>query len=165
MLKYRSKIKKDKAYSLGSRYVAEWQIYVPRGRVNAAYFNIYLTTGETEQFILTQPIPVVELQIVRNHLAKQKGEAEWEVEWLYNAGSIDWLALGLTDPNEVVRSYTDKFITLVQGREDEFAKKMEEAKTKRAAARELKKKEKEEAQRVIDLQELNNMEVIESIVS
>lgn len=141
MLKYRSKIKKDKAYNLGSKYVAEWKIYVPRGRVNAAYFNIYLTTGETDQFILTQPIPVVELQIVRNHLAKQKGEAEWEVEWLYNAGSIDWLALGLTDPEKIVRDNTDKFISLVQGREDEFAKKMEEAKLRRAASKEAKKKE------------------------
>ena len=141
MLKYRSKIKKDKAYSLGSKYVAEWKIYVPRGRVNAAYFNIYLTTGETDQFILTQPIPVVELQIVRNHLAKQKGEAEWEVEWLYNAGSVDWLALGLTDPEKIVRDNTDRFISLVQGREDEFAKKMEEAKLRRAASKEAKKKE------------------------
>jgi len=141
MLKYRSKIKKDKAYNLGSKYVAEWKIYVPRGRVNAAYFNIYLTTGETDQFILTQPIPVVELQIVRNHLAKQKGEAEWEVEWLYNAGSVDWLALGLTDPEKIVRDNTDRFISLVQGREDEFAKKMEEAKLRRAASKEAKKKE------------------------
>ena len=144
MLKYRSKIKKDKAYNLGSKYVAEWKIYVPRGRVNAAYFNIYLTTGETDQFILTQPIPVVELQIVRNHLAKQKGEAEWEVEWLYNAGSVDWLALGLTDPEKIVRDNTDRFISLVQGREDEFAKKMEEAKVRRAAAKEAKKKELED---------------------
>jgi len=144
MLKYRSKIKKDKAYNLGSKYVAEWKIYVPRGRVNAAYFNIYLTTGETDQFILTQPIPVVELQIVRNHLAKQKGEAEWEVEWLYNAGSVDWLALGLTDPEKIVRDNTDRFISLVQGREDEFAKKMEEAKLRRAASKEAKKKELED---------------------
>lgn len=144
MLKKRSKIKKSNAYVLGGGYVAEWKIYVPRGSVNAAYFNIYCVEAETESFYKTNARPVVELQIVRNHLAKARGEEEWEVDWLYNGDNTDWVALGLTDPQEIVRSSTEKFIALAVRREEEFKAKQEEAKEKRKVTREARKKAEQE---------------------
>lgn len=143
MLKHRSKIKKVNAQLLNDGLVVEHKIYVPRGQVNTSFFHIYKIEGETEAYYKVEPVPLVELQITRNHLAKKRGEAEWSYETLYNADADStWVALGALDPDALIREYTTSFIKLIQTREEDFQKKME-ARKELMAARQAEKKLKE----------------------
>ena len=129
MLKHRSKIRKDRAQVLGSGYIVEYQVYVPRGQVNTSFFNIFKIENETDAFYKVESVPVLELQIVRNHLAKARGENEWSFDFLYNADADrTCLALGMTDPNQLVREYTERFIKIIQTREEDYKAKMEKRK-------------------------------------
>ena len=126
MLKHRSRIKKATARTLSDGYIVEHKVYVPRGQVNTSFFNVYRVTGETDSFYITEPIPLVELQIVRNHLAKARGEEEWSFDFLYNADQDKvWVALGITDPDSWLRQYTESFIKIIQTREEDYKLKME----------------------------------------
>ena len=129
MLKYRTKIKKENAHTLGKGFVVEHKVYVPRGQVNTSFFNVYKISGETEKFIQVEPVPLVEMQIIRNHLAKLRGEDEWSFDFLYNADqSKAWIALGITDPDEFLRENTKTFVDIIKHREDDYKKKIENRK-------------------------------------
>ena len=139
MLKHKSKIKKVTARILSEGYIVEHKVYVPRGQVNTSFFNVFKVTGETDNFYLTESVPLVELQIVRNHLAKARGEQEWSFDFLYNAdGDRVWIALGITDPDSWLRQYTQVFINIIQNREEDYKKKMENRKVMMAERRKAK---------------------------
>lgn len=141
MLKHRSRIKKQNAKMLGSELVVEYKIYIPRGQVNTSFFNVYKLIGETDNFLIVEPVPLIELQIVRNHLAKKRGENEWEFEFMYNASEDrNWVAHGMFDPNEIVKRHTESFIKVIQTREEDYQKKVEARKEKMKAKREEKKR-------------------------
>jgi len=140
MLKYRSKIKKQNAQTLGAGFVVEHKVYVPRGQVNTSFFNVYKISGETSQYYLVEPIPLVEMQIVRNHLAKQRGEDEWSFDFLYNADqSKAWIAFGITDPDNFLRENTKLFVNIIKNREEDYKQKMENRKKLMAKRNEIKK--------------------------
>ena len=126
MLKHKSKIKKSTARLLCSGYLVEWKVYVPRGQVNTSFFNVYKVISESDCFYMTETVPLVEMQIVRNHLAKARGETEWSFDFLYNADQDKvWVALGITDPDSWLRQYTESFIKIIQTREEDYKLKME----------------------------------------
>ena len=142
-LKYRSKISKAKAVMLGSMFVVEHKVYVPRGAVNTSFFNVYKILSETEAFYQVESIPLVELQFIRNHLAKARGESEWAFDFLYNADSDNtWVALGITDADKYLRDNAQVFINIIQNREEDYKKKME-ARVALMAERRAQKKEAE----------------------
>ena len=146
MLKHRSKIKKANANLLGGGFLVEHKVYVPRGQVNTSFFNVYKILGETESFYQTEVVPLVEMQIVRNHLAKARGEAEWSFDFLYNADADNsWVALGVTDPDAFLRSNTEIFIKIIQNREDDYTKKMANRKELMAERKRLKEENKASA--------------------
>lgn len=129
MLKHRSKIKKEKAQLLGSDFLVEFKVYVPRGQVNTAFFNVYKVTSETNSFLHTDGVPLVEMQVIRNHLAKARGESEWSFDFLYNADNDQtWLALGITDPDDFLRGHSERFISIIRNREDTYKAKIENRK-------------------------------------
>lgn len=139
-LKHRSKIKKTNAQVLGGGFIVEHKVYVPRGQVNTSFFNVYRITSETDSFYQVEPIPLVEMQIVRNHLAKARGEQEWSFDFLYNADqSKAWMVLGITDPDEFMRENTKVFINIIKTREEDYKKKIENRKELMAAKRAEKK--------------------------
>lgn len=143
MLKHRSRIKKQNAKMLGSELIVEYKIYIPRGQVNTSFFNVYKIIAETDSFFIVEPVPLIELQIVRNHLAKKRGENEWEFEFVYNASEErTWIAHGIFDPNQIVKAHTESFIKLIQTREEDYQKKIEARKEKMK----LKKAKELEAQ-------------------
>lgn len=143
MLKHRSKIKKANAQLLSDGFLVEHKVYVPRGQVNTSFFNVYKIIGETDSFFQTEVVPLVEMQIVRNHLAKARGEAEWSFDFLYNADEDNtWIALGVTDPDAFMRSHTETFIKIIQTREEDYAKKMENRKQLMAERKRLKEEAK-----------------------
>lgn len=140
-LKYRSKISKSKAVMLGNQFVIEHKVYVPRGAVNTSFFNVYKIVSETEAFYQVEPVPLVELQYIRNHLAKARGENEWSFDFLYNADEDKtWVALGITDADKYLRDNAQVFIGIIQNREQDYIKKMEARKVL-MAERQAKKKE------------------------
>jgi len=146
MLKHRSKIKKINANLLGGGFLVEHKVYVPRGQVNTSFFNVYRIIGETEWFYQTEVVPLVEMQIVRNHLAKARGEAEWSFDFLYNADADNtWVALGVTDPDAFLRGHTETFIKIIQNREEDYTKKMANRKELMAARKKLKEEAKASA--------------------
>ena len=143
MLKHRSKIKKTNAQLLGGLFIVEYKVYMPRGSVNTSFFNLYRIVKETDSYYYTEGVPLVEIQTVRNHLAKARGEEEWSFDFLYNADDDPtWLALGITDPNEFLRQNSEKFINLIQKREDDFEQKIENRKKLLAEKRSKKVQEK-----------------------
>jgi hypothetical protein len=139
MLKHKTRVKKQNARLLGTNYIVECKVYVPRGQVNTSFFNILKIVSQTDSFYLTESVPLIELQIVRNHLAKARGESEWSFEFLYNADQDKvWLALGITDPDQWMREYTELFIKIIQKREDDYKTKMENRKKLMAERRKQK---------------------------
>ena len=141
VLKHRSKIKKASAQVLGGNLIVEYKVYVPRGLVNTSFFNIYRISGETDSFFQVEPVPIVELQIVRNHLAKAKGESEWSFDFLYSADEDNtWIALGALDKDTLIRNHAETFIKIIQNREDDFKKKIE-ARKQLMAERRVKQKQ------------------------
>lgn len=149
-LKYRSKIMKTKAVMLGSQFVVEHKVYVPRGAVNTSFFNVYKITSESDSYYQVEPVPLVELQFIRNHLAKARGEAEWSFDFLYNA-DVDntWVALGITDADKYLRDNAQIFIGIIQTREEDYKKKMEVRKQLMADRRAKKKEEVEAKQKLV----------------
>lgn len=151
MLKHRSKIKKANAQTLGDQFIVEYKVYVPRGQVNTAFFNIYKIVGETESFYKTESVPLVEMQIIRNHLAKARGEDEWTFDFLYNADDDNtWIAFGITDPSKWLRDHSDRFINIIKHREDDYKKKMEARKEKLRLKREEKAKAKNLEKQILE---------------
>ena len=143
MLKHRSKIKKINANLLGGGFLVEHKVYVPRGQVNTSFFNVYKIVSETDSFFQTEPVPLVEMQIIRNHLAKARGEAEWSFDFLYNADADNtWVALGVTDPDKFLRDQSEKFIKIIQNREEDYKKKLENRKELMAARKKLREEAK-----------------------
>ncbi len=139
-LKHRSKIKKTNAQVLGGGFIVEHKVYVPRGQVNTSFFNVYRISGETDSFYQVEPVPLVEMQVIRNHLARARGEEEWSFDFLYNADqSKTWTILGITDPDEFMRENTKIFINIIKTREDDYKKKIEARMQLMAAKREAKR--------------------------
>lgn len=141
MLKHRSKIRKVNAQVLGGGFIVEHKVYVPRGQVNTSFFNVYKISGETDVYFQVEPVPLVEMQIVRNHLAKARGEEEWSFDFLYNASQEKaWIIQGITDPDAFLRENTKIFIDIIKTREEDYKAKMEKRKELLAAKREEKKR-------------------------
>jgi hypothetical protein len=150
MLKHRSKIKRSKAQLLGGQFIVEYKVYVPRGSVNTSFFNVYKIVKETESYFFTDGVPLVEMQMVRNHHAKARGEEEWSFDFLYNADDDPtWVALGITDPNQFLRSNSEVFVGLIQKREDDYKAKIENRK-KLLAEKRAKKKLEEEVEKSLE---------------